>query len=278
MANVMAILQEVDKCIRCNGCVVGCKRTWGMQAGPAGVHRVNEYSRVVVKSQKRIDMGPFVRFSCWHCENPPCAGRCPFKAITKMPDGAVNVDASKCNPNACDKQCVSDCQRGGYPKVGTGNNAGDLDAYKCVLCSGRAGVGGDLPTKAAQSEIDAVPEKAHQPTCVYTCPARAMTYDTRANIIKKLQDMQAAATAAGTPFSHLGDGSMFWVSTKYTLVPPKADPFIEDHITPMVSGALSSPLVKAAIVPTLVVGGLMALSARRAENEKEAEYAMEGEV
>jgi predicted NAD/FAD-binding protein len=60
-------------------------------------------------------------------------------------------------------------------------------------------------------------------------------------------------------------------------VPPKADPFIEDHITPMVSGALSSPLVKAAIVPTLVVGGLMALSARRAENEKE-ELAVEGEV
>lgn len=284
MANVMAILQDVDKCVRCNGCYIGCKRTWKMKAadfGTRGVHRVAAHQRVVIKSQKKIDMGPFQRYSCWHCENPPCAGRCPFKAIKKEANGAVSVDFTKCNPNACQKQCVTDCQRGGYPKVGTGNYAGDFKAFKCTLCFGRAGAEGDLPTTATAAEITAVPEKAHQPTCVYTCPAKAMKWDTRANIIAELTAMKAAAPTDPITgrklFYAIGDGSMFWVSSKYILTPPKADPFIEDHIAPMVSGLLSSPLAKAAVVPTLVVGGLMAISARRAENE-EVRIAMEGEV
>ncbi len=283
MANVMAILQEVDKCIRCNGCYIGCKRTWKMLAQDApnkGVHRVASYQRVVIKSQKKLDMGPFVRYSCWHCENPPCAGRCPQKAIKKEANGAVSVDFTKCTPdaNGCVRQCVRDCQRGGFPKVGVGNEDGDNAAFKCTMCNGRAGVGGDLPTRATAAEYAAVPEKEHEPTCVYTCPAKAMTYDTRANIITKLEAMKAAALAAGKTWSHYGDGGMWWCSTKYTLVPPKADPFIEDHVAPMVSSMLASPLAAAAIVPTLVVGGLMAVSARRAENEKSKQFAMEGEV
>ena len=242
-----------------------------------GVHRVASYQRVVIKSQKKLDMGPFVRYSCWQCQDPPCAKRCPFGAITKEANGAVSVDFTKCNPSACQKQCVTDCQRGGFPKIGVGDDYGHNAAFKCTMCSGRAGVGGDLPTRATAAEYAAVPEKAHEPTCVYTCPSKAMSYDTRDNIIAKLTAMQTAN--AGNPnFSFFGDGSMFWVSSKYQLVPPKADPFIEDHVAPMVSSMLASPLAAAAIVPTLVVGGLMAVSARRAENEKSKQFAMEGEV
>ena len=74
MTNVMAILQDVDKCMRCNGCVISCKRTWKMKAlNLRGVHKTAPDQRVIIKSQKRVDMGPFMRYSCWHCANPPCA-------------------------------------------------------------------------------------------------------------------------------------------------------------------------------------------------------------
>jgi hypothetical protein len=56
---------------------------------------------------------------------------------------------------------------------------------------------------------------------------------------------------------------MYWGSRKTLLVPPKADPFMEDHVTPLVSSVLSSPFAKAALVPTLLAGGLMAVIARR---------------
>jgi Fe-S-cluster-containing dehydrogenase component len=306
----MAILQEVDKCVRCNGCVIACKRTWHMKGDNATLpdlphQTLDANQRVVIKSQRRVDMGPFVRFSCWHCENPPCAGRCPFKAIKKNTDsGAVWIDPNLCQPGStnsdgvtCVHQCKIDCQRGGVPMIGAGS---DLfpptapKAWKCTLCTGQdednvrylnapylgAGEHGDLPTKApltgevrlselktvAGARYSSVPisDLAHQPTCVFTCPAKAMVYDTRENILAYLND-----TGQGW-VSRFGDGSMFWASKKFVVAPPKADPFMEDHIAPMVGSLLSSPFAKAALAPTLVVGGLLALSARRAKIEEEA--------
>jgi Fe-S-cluster-containing dehydrogenase component len=306
----MALLQDVDKCIRCNGCYIACKRTWKMAFGDfktRGQHRVAAYQRVVIKSMKKPDMGPFIRFSCWHCVNPPCAGRCPFNAIVKRDNGAVDVDMTLCNPGGtnsrgikCVKQCVTDCQKGGYPKVDVGNLAGQNKAFKCTMCYGQSGyikpdgsVGGTLPTKAkkvgtqyqsalweASSPADRllmdqfVPELEHLPSCVMTCPAKAMTWDTRKNVLKYLSHYNASDNGG----YYVGEGGMFWCTTKSGLPSPKADPFIEDHVAPMVSSLMSSPFAAAAIVPTLVVGGLLALSARREENEKEASLAMEGEV
>jgi Fe-S-cluster-containing dehydrogenase component len=287
----MAILQDVDKCVRCNGCVISCKRTWHMKgivpSDDLPHNKLASNQRVVIKSQKRVDMGPFVRFSCWHCENPPCAGRCPFKAIQKNTvTGAVWIDPNLCNPadSRCVQQCKIDCQRGGVPQIGSGSDLlVPARAWKCTLCTGTyagapcagAGLGGDLPTKAAGANgarISQLPhpvdtgtilELDHQPTCVFTCPAKAMVYDTRANILAYLND-----TSQGW-VSRFGDGSMFWASKKFTVSPPKADPFMEDHVGPMVGSLLSSPFAKAALAPTLVVGGLLALAARRSKVEQE---------
>ena len=284
---VMAILQEVDKCMRCNGCVISCKREWKMKQETIGVMKVAYDQRLAIKSQKRVDMGPFVRFSCWHCPDPPCAPACPFKAIIKRPNGAVDVDHTLCNPPGCINSfgqypCNVNCQRGGYPKIGIGS---DLPAakglpkdHKCTLCSGRAGaeseVGADaLPTRALAAEITAVPGKAHEPACVYTCPAKAMKWDTQENIVDYLRANYILPN--GTQ-GWMGNGSVYWASKKVMLAPPKADPFVEDHLAPVASGLFSSPLAKAAIVPTILVGGLMALSARRAANEEDP--ATEGEV
>jgi len=306
----MAILQEVDKCVRCNGCVISCKRTWHMKgivpADDMPHNKLAANQRVVIKSQKRVDMGPFVRFSCWHCEGkPPCTGRCPFNAITKDPaSGAVWIDPTKCNPGGtnaagvdCVQQCKIDCQRGGVPMIGTGSGLfGDNEpkAWKCTMCHGGyagapylgAGAGGDLPTKAPGTNgnrlsalVDTqgnrystvpIEELDHQPSCVFTCPAKAMVYDTRENILAYLNDSGQGWT------SRFGDGSMFWASQKYLVAPPKADPFMEDHLSPMIGSLLSSPFAKAALAPTLVVAGLLALAARRAKMEEQA--SMTGEV
>lgn len=305
MAYEMAILQEVDKCVRCNGCVISCKRTWHMK-GIAPVtaaeidaavphQKLAANQRVVIKSQKRVDNGPFVRFSCWHCENPPCAGRCPFKAIKKNETtGAVWIDPNLCDPDdaKCHLQCKADCQRGGVPMVGSGSDLAGVTsakAWKCTLCTGTyvgspcvgAGVGGDLPSNAEGvngARVSQLPgavntgvieELDHQPACVFTCPAKAMVWDTRDNILAYLNDESQGWR------SRFGDGSMFWASQKYLVAPPKADPFIEDHISPMVSSLLSNPFAKAALAPTLVAGAVLAIAARRAKMEEE--FSMAGE-
>jgi len=292
---VMAILQEVDKCMRCNGCVIACKREWKMKQETIGVMKVAYDQRLAIKSQKRVDMGPFIRYSCWHCPDPPCAKRCPTKAITKKANGAVDVDFAKCDPSICQINgqypCVIDCQRGGYPKIGIGSDShATAKAQKCTLCGDRAGVdNGTIPQNPPTSQhyasgykstllvsgIDnsvVIPELEHAPMCVMTCPAKAMVWDTRDNILKYLAaNYMVDKVINGVTYKEqrwVGNGSMFWASKKALIGPPKADPFVEDHLAPAATGLFSSPIVKAAIVPTLLVGGLMALSARRAENER----------
>lgn len=287
MSNVMAVFQDVDKCMRCGGCVTACKREWGLKT-PTNIadvkparSMVGPRQRLAIKSVKRGDMGPFMRYTCWHCPNPPCAYYCPLGAIQKQGTGAVSVDNAKCDPTACSpnavKPCEIGCQRGGYPKVGTpyetGPYAGLPKMNKCTLCHGRAGEDGyvdastALQTRATAAEIAAVPEKAHEPACVSTCPAKAMKWDTRANILAYLQDPANGYTLSNGTQNWYGNGSLFWAAKKVMLVPPKADPFIEDHIAPMTANMLSSGRM---VVPTLVVGGLAALAARKAKVSAEA--------
>lgn len=295
MGNQMVILHEIDKCMRCNGCVTACKREWGMK-NPTDIEDlkparavVSARQRLAIKSQRRVDMGPFVRFTCWHCPDPPCAGACPLGAIKKEENGAVSVDNDKCQPSVCHPNkpsgapypCEQACQRGGYPKVGVAyeERPGYVRMNKCTLCHGRAGSnaqiiasGGNpetaLQTRATAAEIAAVPEKAHEPACVSSCPAKAYRWDTKANILAYLQ---ANYVVNGVP-CWTGDGAVMWASKRWRFSPPKADPFIEDHVAPMASSLLSSGRM---VLPALVIGGLAALSARRAENERAASVAGE---
>jgi Fe-S-cluster-containing dehydrogenase component len=317
MGNVMAIAQDADKCMRCNGCVISCKRTWQMRGeiptDDKPNQKVSVNQRVVIKPQRRVDTAPFVRFSCWHCPDPPCVRRCPWKAIVKDPDGPVYVDPALCDPVKidpvtkanCGKVCQSDCGRGGYPKIGTGCSDPlylTAKSWKCTMCYGRAGLptalqtanyGPVLPTKApthtdgkyysqltATPNTSEVPEMVHQPSCVYTCPAKAMHYDSRQNIINYLNaGLGYTGTDSRMKFvSAFGDGSMFWFSRNYMLIAPKADPLMEDHISPMVGSLLSGPFAKAALVPTLVAGGLLALAARRAKIQEEEASMAGGEA
>jgi len=318
MTNLMAILQDADKCMRCNGCVTACKREWNLKL-PTTIADVkpqksivNPRQRLAIKSLKRGDMGPFMRFSCWHCPDPPCAYECPFKAIKKEATGAISVDNALCNPSLCKpgpgpRPCEYGCQRGGYPKVGvayqTGPYAGQTKMNKCTLCTGRAGADGvvdpgtALPTRArATSGVypdqvftsdlplhnsagvaialpnPTVPELAHEPACVSTCPAKAMKWDTRDNIIAYLKDPMNGYTLANGTQNWIGNGAMFWASKKVMLSPPKADPFVEDHIAPMTSSMLSSGRM---IVPTIMLGGLAALAIRKAKVASETELITE---
>jgi Fe-S-cluster-containing dehydrogenase component len=304
----MAILQDADKCMRCNGCVTACKREWNLKL-PTSIADVipqksivNPRQRLAIKSLKRGEMGPFVRFSCWHCPDPPCAPECPFGAIKKeTTTGAVSVDNALCKPALCKsgtgpRPCEIGCQQGGYPKVGpayeTGTYAGQVKMNKCTMCTGRAGADTDpnlnastaLPTR--NTKVGAnwpspltlsvgslpdvnVPELAHEPACVSTCPAKAMKWDSKANILAYLKDPANGYTLANGTQNWIGnDGGMYWASKKIMLVPPKSDPFIEDHITPMVGSMVSGG--SKLMIPALVLGGFAVVSMRRAKVEAEA--------
>jgi ferredoxin len=181
---------------------------------------------------------------------------------------------------------MKSCQQGGYPKVGqayeTGTYANQTKMNKCTLCTGRAGndtqVGADaLPTRAKKAttgvntgffESTLVPgvrvdELAHEPACVASCPAKAMTWDSLANIEAYLGN-----PANGFNGNWIGNGSMKWASRSSSpVIAPKADPFIEDHITPMVSSMVSGS--GKLMIPALLLGGFAVVSMRRSKVQAE---------
>jgi hypothetical protein len=113
-----------------------------------------------------------------------------------------------------------------------------------------------------------VPELAHEPACVSSCPAKAMKWDSKANILAYLNDAANGYTLANGTQNWIGNGAIYWASRKTMLVPPKADPFIEDHITPMVSSMVSGS--GKLMIPALLLGGFAVVSMRRAKLEAQA--------
>jgi Fe-S-cluster-containing dehydrogenase component len=163
-------------------------------------------------------------------------------------EGAVVIDQDLCKPyiGDCFGQCQIYCPRGGYPKIGSATDdflsiTLDYKAWKCHLCYPHIKAG-----------------TISQPECVNACTAAALSFGDKATI-----EAQAQTFA-----NYCGDGSVYWASNEHAFLPPKADPLVEDHISPMIGRILESPAGKLAVVPALLVGGLYALYQRRLSAEK----------
>jgi Fe-S-cluster-containing dehydrogenase component len=233
---------------------------------------------MVIKSQAAVENAPYTRYSCWHCADPPCKNECPFGAIVKdATHGGVRVDHSQCNPFhiKCTRQCLRNCMRGGYPKIGLGDGS-SYKAWKCNFCldwstGATKWLPGHIRQAVTSSALDPTIVGASNynpadgvPACVAACPANALKFG-------NVSDVQAVLETSAIK-SWAGDGSMYWaISSKAAVMmptifaPPTADPFSEDHVVPMVQGALASPAGKALVLPTLATAGLYALYKRKVE-------------
>jgi formate dehydrogenase iron-sulfur subunit len=166
-----AILYDSSKCSACKGCQVQCKQ-WNMMPSTleldgnefTGSYQsmpdLNGDTRLLIEFReeegaKGIEWA-FSRRACFHCTEPTCMTVCPAGAISKLEDGTVKLDKSKCI--GC-KYCNAACPFG-VPKFR--ENFGVSN--KCTLCDDRTGMG-------------------REPACVQTCPAAALTYGSRDEMV-----------------------------------------------------------------------------------------------
>jgi Fe-S-cluster-containing dehydrogenase component len=101
-----------------------------------------------------------VKRQCLHCLQPACASACLTKAMRKTPDGPVTWDGAKCmGCRYCMVSCPFDVPRFEY-------HSANPAIQKCQLCASRVAAG-------------------RQPACVENCPAQALLFGRRGNLIEE---------------------------------------------------------------------------------------------
>ncbi|MFI5385749.1 MAG: 4Fe-4S dicluster domain-containing protein [Fimbriimonadales bacterium] len=163
---------DQDACIGCHACTVACKAENDV---PVGGFRTNV---------KYVEIGKFPSVKrnflvqrCNHCTDAPCVAICPVNALSKRPDGIVDIDRDACI--GC-RACMQACP---YDALYLNEDLGAVE--KCHFCAHRI-------------------EKGLEPACVTVCPVGAIIPgdfhdpESRVSLIRRAKVLTARRPEQGT--------------------------------------------------------------------------------
>ena len=166
---------DLDKCVGCYACEAACRQEHGFPPE-------SRWCRVFTVGPRSVDGKlnlDFVPFMCLHCDDPICSASCPPSAITKTPDGTVEIDSEKCT--GC-RQCMLACPYGAIYFDDKKKVAG-----KCSLCPDRVSAG-------------------LEPGCVQHCIGGSLMFLTEPESSRITRGMHTAGT-----------GKVIYASSKWVL-------------------------------------------------------------
>jgi formate dehydrogenase iron-sulfur subunit len=198
-------LVDITKCIGCRACQVACKQ-WNDKDGedttfedslgfqnPAVLSAktltlISFHELVNDKAQGGVDY-VFAMRRCLHCLEPACASACPTTALYRQDDGPVTYNADLCI--GC-RYCVWACPWG-VPTAEWNSLAPKIQ--KCTHCADRC----DQPLPTARNGVALTADESTRfkneiqvPACVKACPADALDYGTRDDMLKEAKRRIAA--------------------------------------------------------------------------------------
>jgi len=158
------ILFDSTRCVGCQSCEYACAEEYGLpeptdSPDPAIIRKTDETRRVIVNAFETSNGELYMRSACNHCNDPACASACPTKAMLKTDEGPVIWREGKCiGCRSCMISCPFDIPKFEYdnpnPKI-----------QKCRMCYESIQEGG-------------------KPACVEACPAEALQFGTRRELIE----------------------------------------------------------------------------------------------
>jgi formate dehydrogenase iron-sulfur subunit len=156
------VLIDTTKCVGCKTCQMTCKEVNNLPKDdyPKGL-TAKTLCYVDLKNISDAPDKPVIKpikRQCMHCVDPACVSACPVGALFKLENGCVGYDAEKCI--GC-RYCMLACPFG-VPKY-------DWESANPKI------------NKCAQSCLK--DGKRDQPACVQSCPAKALTYGDRAELL-----------------------------------------------------------------------------------------------
>ena len=276
-----ATLIDTTKCIGCRSCQVTCK-AWNdlpavkteLQTGNLSLQNPKTLSSktfVVVTYHEIEDRKApgglryvSAKRQCMHCNEPACASACPVTAMHKTPEGPVVYDSSKCI--GC-RYCMWACPFG-VPTVQWEKLAPSIE--KCTGCYDRMG----QPPPALRNGQPLTAEEhkrfaaAHAiPACVEQCPAGALIYGEREEMLAEASRRIAAAPSRYV--NHIygekeagGTGALYLSALPFSQL---GFPEVGTRSYPSRSKLALGAVPPAVIAVGAVLGGTYALSRRKAE-------------
>ena len=193
---IRATLIDITNCIGCRACQVACKQ-WNEREGeeteleaelgfqnPATLS-AKTYTLIAFHEMENPDKpggveSAFVMQRCLHCLEPACASACPTTALYRQADGPVTYDVDKCiGCRYCMLACPWDVPTAEWnslaPKIS-----------KCTHCADRSDQPVPIAFNGSPLSYDAgkrFAESIATPACVKACPADALRYGTRDDML-----------------------------------------------------------------------------------------------
>jgi len=205
-----AKLVDTKKCIGCKACQVICKEWNGLEGeltqlpaeglGLTNPPRLSSQTYMLLTHHEIDDPSAsagfqtvFVKQQCMHCDEPACAAACPVTALEKTPEGPVVYDADKCI--GC-RYCMLACPFGAISSDWTSLAP---KVSKCTLCNDRLPF--NSPTERNGVALSADERQRSvaghsMPACVQACPADALDFGDRDEMLAKARQRIAASDGA----------------------------------------------------------------------------------
>jgi formate dehydrogenase iron-sulfur subunit len=193
---IRTTLIDIANCIGCRACQVACKQ-WNERDGeqtellpqlgfqnPATLSAktytlISFHEMENPQSPGGLDSA-FVMRRCFHCLEPGCVSACPTTALYRQPDGPVSYDADKCiGCRYCMLACPWDVPTAEWDRLAP-------KIEKCTHCADRAGQPVPITFNGKPMSDDAgkrFVETITTPACVKACPADALRYGTREEML-----------------------------------------------------------------------------------------------
>ncbi len=280
-ADAMATLIDTTRCVGCRSCQVTCKQWNGLEGlktslpgeglGLQSPRVLNSETFVVLTYAELPDAKApgglryvSTKRQCMHCDDPACASACPVTALHKEASGAVTYDADKCL--GC-RYCMWACPWG-VPTAEWQSLAPKI--RKCTHCADRTAQPAPLERNGkALTEEEQKRFAAAQavPACVKQCPANALKYGKKADLLKEAHARIAAQP--GKYVDHVygekeagGTGMLYLASVPFEQL---GLPVVGNESYPARSVVALGSVPPAVIGVGAALGGVYALQKRKEE-------------
>jgi formate dehydrogenase iron-sulfur subunit len=193
---IRTTLIDIANCIGCRACQVACKQ-WNEKEGeetsleadlgfqnPA-VLSARTYTLIAFHEMENAASpggveSAFVMQRCLHCLEPACVSACPTTALERQPDGPVSYQVDECiGCRYCMLACPWDVPTADWntraPKISKCTHCADRVAQPVPIAFNGQALSGDEHNRFSGSIAT--------PACVKACPADALLYGTREEML-----------------------------------------------------------------------------------------------